>query len=108
MTEVNHQAIAVASGFFSKLLSQIVPPSIVIEHPKHNQPAIGVGNYMTHTTEHIADTFEMMIAFMCSRHVQNVANFSFQIVELPADIRPNKFIRFSYGLNTGSQIIPAS
>lgn len=89
-------------------LNQILPPSITVTHPRFNQPAIGVSDYMTKTTEHIADIFEMMIAFMCSRHVQSLGNFSFQVIEIPEDRRPNKLVRFSYGLDTASQIIPGS
>ena len=88
--------------------NEISPPSIAVTHPKLNQPPIAIGDYMIQTTEHIAYIFEMMIAFMCSRHAQKLGSFSFQVTELPVDHRSNKLVRFSYALNSDGGNIPAT
>jgi hypothetical protein len=96
------------SDFTLTPLNQINPPMIAVYHPKFTQPKISVTNYMSQMVEHIANVFEMMVAFMCSRNIQSFTTFPIQVVELPEDERKNKFVKYSYGLSDGNQIIPAS
>jgi hypothetical protein len=52
---------------------------------------------MSQMVEHIADVFELMIAFMCSRKIQSFATVPIQVVELPENQRSSEFVRYSYG-----------
>ncbi|WP_157784135.1 hypothetical protein [Bradyrhizobium yuanmingense] len=86
----------------------VVPPTIAVYHPKFTQPRIPISAYTTQVTEHIADTFETLIAFMCSRNIDASAKIPVQVVELPENQRSNKLVKYSYGMVGGSQIIPLS
>ena len=88
--------------------NEVLPPTIAVHHPKFNQARMPVAVYTAQATEHIADIFEHMIAFMCSRNIDRSMNFPIRVVELPADQRPNEFVKYSYSFDSGAQINPAS
>ncbi|MCK1420725.1 hypothetical protein IVB14_05210 [Bradyrhizobium sp. 180] len=86
--------------------NEVAPPTIAVHHPKFNQPPIPVSAYTSQVTEHIADTFEILIAFLCSRNIDASVTIPIQVVELPENQRSNKLVKYSYGMNGGNQIIP--
>ena len=69
---------------------KIIPPTIEVIHPKSHQPPIAIARFMTDVIEQTSGIFELMIAFMCAKHVQTFAGMPFQIIELPENQRPQK------------------
>lgn len=67
-----------------------------------------ISAYTSQVTEHIADTFETLIAFMCSRNIDVSVKIPVQVMELPENQRSNKLVRYSYGMDGGNEIIPLS
>ena len=88
--------------------AKIMPPMIEVIHPKTPEPAFPVSAFMTRVADQIVEIIELMIAYICSKHVQKFAGFAFQVVELPKEQRSNEHVRFSYGLYDGARVIPAS
>ncbi|SDO19998.1 hypothetical protein SAMN05444050_3507 [Afipia sp. GAS231] len=87
--------------------NELLPPMIAVHHPKFIQPKMPVSTYTDQVTNHIADTFEQMIAFMCSRNVDRSVGLPMTVVELPTDQRSNQFVKYSFGIDAGGQVIPA-
>lgn len=88
--------------------NEVVPPTIAVYHPKFTQPRMTISAYTSQVTEHIADAFETLIAFMCSRNIDASVQIPVQVVELPENQRSNKLVKYSYGIDGGNQIIPLS
>ncbi|MDA9446010.1 MULTISPECIES: hypothetical protein [Bradyrhizobium] len=88
--------------------NEVVPPTIAVHHPKFTQPRMPISAYTSQVTEHIADTFEILIAFMCSRNIDASVKIPVQVVELPENQRSHKLVKYSYGMDGGKQIIPVS
>ncbi|WP_439406396.1 hypothetical protein ACNJX9_33990 [Bradyrhizobium sp. DASA03076] len=88
--------------------NEIVPPSIAVYHPKFTQPRIPISAYTSQVTDHIADTFESLIAFMCSRNIDASVATPVQVVELQENQRGNKLVKYTYGMDGGNQTIPLS
>ncbi len=83
--------------------NEVSPPTITVHHPKHPQLKTPVAAYTTQVTDHIANIFELMIAFMCSRHIDRSVKLPIEVRELPPDQRPNRFVKYSYGLAANDQ-----
>lgn len=78
----------------------ILPPSIEVIHPNSPQPPMAILSYMTQVREQITDLTEVLLALLCSRHMQAPGAFPIQVLEIPEDSRQFKEQRFGYGAYT--------
>jgi hypothetical protein len=85
---------------------EIVPPTIEVIHSKSNQPAIPVAKFMAAIIDQASGIFELMVAFLCAKHVQSFAGFALAVVELPEDRRRQRHVRYSYAMHDGDRTIP--
>ena len=86
----------------------IVRPTIEVRYRKAQYPAEPVLEFMVQVNGELPKVIEMMMAYMCSKHVQFFGGLPIQVVELPEHQRGEKYVRFSYGLYQGAQVVPAS
>lgn len=86
---------------------QIVPPLIEIIHPKTPQPEMHISQFGSQVIEQISNIFEMLIAFLCDRHVRTDLGLQFQVINLPEEWQAAQHVRYSYGLYDGERVIPA-
>lgn len=87
---------------------EIMPPSIKVVHGETPQPIIPVDNFMEQVAQSVLNLTEQLIAFLCSKHVQNIGGLTVQIGEVPEDQRGNKKIRYGYVVWFGDQLVRAS
>jgi hypothetical protein len=97
----------IASDFALSSQLHIVPPSIEIVHPKTPQPAMPISGYMSDAIKSLGAIFELLITFLCERHIKQDSPLPFQIVELPEDWQASQYVRWSWGLYDGERVIPA-
>jgi hypothetical protein len=95
----------IITDFLLNSTMQLVPPTIEVIHPKLHQPPIAVTRFLNDMIGPTSGTFELMIAFMCAKHVQPIAGMALQVVELPEDQRRLKQGRFSYATLDGIPFI---
>lgn len=88
--------------------NNLVPPMIEIIHPKTRLDKMPVANFIIQTSQNLVDVVELMLVFLCARHVQSLAGFPVQVVEIPPDRRRSENVRYGYGMVNGDQIIPMS
>lgn len=98
----------IARDFTLNSKMQLFPPTIEMVHPKAHQEAISISSFMHQAIEQISKTFEMMIAFMCSKHVKPFSGFPIQLLDLQEFERREKNVRFAYGIQNGDQVMPIS
>lgn len=84
------------------------PPMIEIVHPRTPQTKIPVGDFINQMSQSLVQVVELMVVFLCARHVQNFGSFPVQVVELPPNRRSSTNVRYGYGLANGNDIIPMS
>ena len=78
----------------------ILPPSIEVIHPDSPQTMINILDYMAQIREQVSDMTELLIVFLCSRHMEAPGPFPIQVIELPEDRRQFIEQRFGYGVYT--------
>jgi hypothetical protein len=61
---------------------------------------------MDQVIKQVSKVFEMMIAFLCSKHVRSSSKLAVQVIELQEADRRDKKVRFGYGVQHGGQILP--
>ena len=76
---------------------------IDIEKP---HPQIGVLDFMKAVTDRLSQIFEVMIASLCGHNTKALGGLPIVMMELPTDQRSASHVRFSYGLQDGSRIVP--
>jgi hypothetical protein len=64
--------------------------------------------FFTHTIQNIVRIVELMMVFLCSRHVKPVGGFPVQVVEFPSEQRKSAHVRYGYGMVMGDKIVPMS
>ena len=80
-------------------------PALKIIHPDTHQPSIAVVDFMAQCGEHLADTFELMLAFLFGFNVQPFAA-SGPSRPIPPDLQKAFGVRFGYGVYNGETVIP--
>ncbi len=88
--------------------NNLLPPMIEIVHPKTPQKKSPVADFMVEISRGLVQVVELMVVFLCARHVQSFAGFPVQVVELPPNRRRSANVRYGYGLANGDDIIPMS
>lgn len=101
----NEQKIIV-SDFSVDTENNLLPPLIEIVHPKTPQPPVPIVDFMSQITESLVDIVELMLVFLCNRHIRPIQGFPVQVHEFPEDRRRTKNVRYGYGVATEKTIIP--
>ena len=86
----------------------LLPPTVEIIHPKTSLPKVSVNSFFTETLKELVRVVELMVVFLCARHVTTVAGFPVQVVEVPQARRRSPHVRYGYGTIIGGQIVPIS
>jgi hypothetical protein len=85
---------------------ELNPPCIEVIHPETPQTSLNLLTMFQHMTDHLASVFELMIAYLCGRHIQPRAGLELQIIEYDANQQKAYKCRHGYGALMGTQIVP--
>ena len=86
----------------------LVHPTIEVIHPKTPMPKSQVIGFFESAFESLVTVVELMVVFLCARHVGEVAGFPVHVIELAPDQRRFPHVRYSYGMSMGGQLVPMS
>ena len=86
----------------------LLPPTVEIIHPRTPLPRVSVNAFFTQTLENLVRVVELMMVFLCARHVSTVGSFPVQVVEFPQERRRSPHVRYGYGMIIGDEIVPMS
>jgi hypothetical protein len=84
----------------------VTAPTIEVDFRGTRQTPVPVSEFMTTVLDYMADVFEMMIAYLCSRHCEPLGPFPIYIDMLPENRRRWKHVRYYYGTSHNGQFIP--
>ena len=99
--------VAIVSDFNLGADGKVSPPMIEAVYRSERYSSIPISWFMTNAVAGLSEIFENMLAYLCSKHVQNIGGFSVQVMELSSDRRSdNKHVRFCYGILINGQIEP--
>jgi hypothetical protein len=96
----------IVEDFTLSAVGTIVPPTIEVIDIEKPHPQIGVLDFMKAVTDRLSQIFEVMIASLCGHNTKALGGLPIVMMELPADQRSASHVRFSYGLQDGSRIVP--
>jgi hypothetical protein len=87
---------------------RILPPMMEVVYRKERYSPVPISWFMENSVDGLSLIFETMLAYLCSKHVQNFSNFPTQVIELPPERRQseNKHVRYCYGVQIGEQVLP--
>lgn len=88
--------------------NNLLPPSIEVIHPKTPQSPVPIAEFMRQLTENLVGTIEIMLAFLCNRHIRPIQGLPVQVYELPEDRRHTINVKYGYGVATEDSIVPFS
>lgn len=86
----------------------LLPPTVEIIHPKTPLSKVSVNSFFTETLKDLVCVVELMVVFLCARHVTTTGSFPVQVMEVPQARRRSPHVRYGYGMRIGDQIVPAS
>lgn len=86
----------------------LLPPIVEIIHPKTPLNSVPVHTFFRQNLEKIVRVVELMVVFLCARHVPPVAGVQVQVVEFAPEQRRSAHVRYGYGAVIGEQIVPMS
>ena len=61
----------------------LLPPTVEIIHPRTPMRRVLVNAFFTRTLEKLVRVIELMVVFLCARHVSTIGSFPVQVVEFP-------------------------
>ncbi|MDP1558273.1 MAG: hypothetical protein Q8L82_05100 [Nitrosomonas sp.] len=56
----------------------------------------------------IVDIVELMVIFLCARHLKSPSGLNLMIIEIPEERRTNPNVRYGYGTMIGNELVPLS
>lgn len=86
----------------------LLPPMIQINHPKTPLEKIPVKTFFSQALGNIVSIVELMIVFLCARHVKSFGGMPIQVMEVPLERRRSPHVRYAYGVLLGGQLVPLS
>lgn len=98
----------IAADFALNSQNQLLPPLIQLVHPKTPFDATPIREFMYSACVNIADIVELMMVFLCARHVDASGDLAISIIEIPIDRRFNPNVRYGFGVMIGGQLVPLS
>jgi hypothetical protein len=82
------------------------PPTIEIIHPKTSQEEKPVGVFFEQALQKLVTATELMMVFLCNRHVKSAGGIAVQVIELPPERQKSKHFKYGYGAIFGDRIVP--
>ena len=98
----------VTADFSVDARSVLLPPTVEIVHPRTPLPSVAVNAFFKQTLENLVRVVELMVVFLCARHVSTIGSFPVQVVEFPQERRHSPHVRFGYGTIIGGEIVRMS
>jgi len=95
----------VATDFSIDADNRLLSPLIEVVHPKTPQAPVPVVNFMSQIADNIVAIVELMLAFLCNRHIRPIRGFPVQVHEFPIDLRRTENVKYGYGIATEKTII---
>ena len=86
----------------------LVPPMIEVHHPKTPLEKVPVGAFFSQCLQNLVSIVELMIVFLCARHVKPFAGMPIQVMEIPPERRRSPHVRYGYGALLGGHLVPFS
>lgn len=83
----------------------LLPPMIQINHPKTPHEKIPVRVFFSTALQNIVTIVELMIVFLCARHVKSFGGMPIQVMEIPPERRRSPHVRYGYGALLGDQLV---
>lgn len=83
---------------------RVLEPTIEINFRQSRQPAVPVSSFMTEVTTSMTVGFELMIVYLCSKHVQGPLPVT--VGEIPENRRGGQHVRYCYGMYYGEDFVP--
>lgn len=98
----------VVTDFSVDQKNNLVPPTIEFVHQKTPLLKRPVSIFVEEVAENIVIIAELLVVFLCARHVRAMEGFPVHVVEIPEGRRRVKSVRYGYGANIGGEIVPMS
>ena len=86
----------------------LLPPTVEIIDPSTPLPRVSVNAFFTQTFQDLVRVVELMVVFLCARHVSTIGGFPVQVVVFPEKRRSSPHVRYGYGTKMGDEIVPMS
>ena len=86
----------------------LLPPTVEIIHPRTPMRRELVNAFFTRTLEKLVRVVELMVVFLCARHVSTIGSFPVQVVEFPQEQRLSPHVRYGYGAIIGDELVAMS
>lgn len=86
----------------------LLPPMIEILHPKTPLEKVPVKEFFSQCLQDLVDIVELMIVFLCARHVKPFGGIPIQVMEIPPPCRRSPHVKYGYGARLGGQLVPFS
>ena len=98
----------VAVDFSVDARNVLLPPTVEIIYASTPLPRVSVNAFFTQTFKNLVRVVELMVVFLCARHVSTIGGFPVQVVEFPQKRRHSPHVRYGYGTKIGDEIVPMS
>ena len=95
------EMMLVAADFALNSQNQLVRPIVQLVHPKTPFDGTPIREFMSSACANISDIVELMMVFLCARHVDASGNLSIIVIEIPTDRRFNPNVRYGFGVMIG-------
>jgi hypothetical protein len=95
----------VATDFSVDADNKLLPPLIEVVHHKTAQAPVPVVDFMSHVIDSLVDIVELMLAFLCNRHIRSISGFPVQVHEFPIGHRRTENVKYGYGVVMGNNVI---
>ena len=86
----------------------LLPPTVEIIHPRTPLPRMSVNTFFTKTLKDLVSVVELMVVFLCARHVSTIGDFPVQVVEFSQERRRSPHVRYGYRAIVGDEVVPMS
>lgn len=86
--------------------NRLQPPMLEVRHPKTPLDSIPVGVFFSQAIDNLVHVVELMIVFLCARHVKSFGGIPIQVMELPPKRRKSQHVRYGYGALLGGDLVP--
>jgi hypothetical protein len=98
----------VVADFSLDPMNVVLPPIVEIIHPRTPLSRVPMSTFFTQTLQQIVRVVELMVVFLCNRHVMSPGGFPVQVIEFAPEHRKSAHVRYGYGTVIGDQIVPMS
>ena len=98
----------VSADFGVDARNVLLPPTVEIIDPRTPLPRVPVKSFFIQTFKKLVRVVELMVVFLCARHVSTIGGFPVQVVEFSQERRRSPHVRYGYGTRIGDEIVPMS